>query len=176
MLDAAKSGAPWALERLWRTYAAAVAGYLRVQGADDPDGLTSDAFLGAFRAIAGFDGGEPQFRSWLFTIAHRRLIDERRRNGRRPVASLDEVAMDALGGAEDPEAEALRSLATARVRSLCDELVPDQRDVLLLRIVGGLTVDEVAASLGKSAGAVKALQRRALAALRRKMSREGVSL
>ena len=55
-------------------------------------------------------------------------------------------------------------------------LVPDQRDVLLLRLVSGMTIDETATALGKSAGAVKALQHRAAAALRRQIEREGVSL
>lgn len=69
------------------------------------------------------------------------------------MAALDH----ALPAAAEPgvDAEVLRRLATERVRGLCDRLVPDQRDVLLLRLVGGFTVEEVAVALGKSAGAVK---------------------
>lgn len=72
------------------------------------------------------------------------------------------------------EHEALQRLSAERVRGLCDRLVPDQRDVLLLRLVGGLTLQDVAAALGKSKGAVKALQRRALVG--RIHDREGVPL
>ncbi len=59
-------------------------GYLRVQGAREPEDLTSEVFLGAFRGLSGFSGDEDQFRSWVFTIAHRRLTDERRRVSHRP--------------------------------------------------------------------------------------------
>lgn len=63
-----------------------------------------------------------------------------------------------------------------RVRRLCDRLAPDQRDVLLLRMLSAMTVEQAAEALGKSPTAVKALQRRALAAIRRLIEREGVSL
>ena len=59
-------------------------GYFRLQGAREPEDLVSEVFLGAFRSLDSFTGSEAQFRSWLFTIAHRRLTDERRRWARRP--------------------------------------------------------------------------------------------
>jgi RNA polymerase sigma-70 factor (ECF subfamily) len=62
------------------------------------------------------------------------------------------------------------------VHQLCEQLPPDQRDVLLLRLVGDMTVEQVAASLDKSRGAVKALQRRALVRLRSEIERQGVPL
>jgi RNA polymerase sigma-70 factor (ECF subfamily) len=104
------------------------------------------------------------------------LQDERRRRFRRPVADepFDEATGDQHGG--DVETDALRSLAGERVQQICAGLVPDQRDVLLLRIVGDLTVDQVAEVLGKSPGAVKQLQRRAFEAVRRRLDREGVTL
>ena len=74
------------------------------------------------------------------------------------------------------EDDALVSLATQRVRERIADLPPDQRDVLLLRILGDLTIEQIAVALGKSDGAVKALQRRALAALRKRIEREGVPL
>ncbi len=67
-------------------------------------------------------------------------------------------------------------MATERVVEFCGRLVPDQRDVLLLRLVAGMTVDEVAEVLGRSRGAVKALQRRGLGALHKIISGEGVPL
>jgi RNA polymerase sigma-70 factor (ECF subfamily) len=177
VLTAAQSGGQWAYERLYRSVAPAVAGYLRVQGAAEPDDLTSEVFERAFAALGTFSGDEAGFRSWVFTIAHNRLTDERRRVGRRPVRADCEVPERAGGGAaEDVEDAVARRLATERVRRLCDGLVADQRDVLLLRLLAGLTVDQIAESLGKSPGAVKALQRRGLAALRRRMERQGVPL
>lgn len=174
LLAAAQAGAGWALERVWQSYAAKVAGYLRVQGADDPEDLASEVFLGAFRAISTFSGDEPQFRSWLFTIAHRRLLDARRSRSRAPSIEPLDDAHDAPAG--DAADDVLRRLATERVRALCERLVPDQRDVLLLRLVAGMTVEEAASVLGKSPGATKALQRRGLAAIRKILEREGVPL
>jgi len=173
LLRAASAGGQWAYERLYRSLAPAVAGYLRVQGAAEPDDLTSEVFERAFSALGGFTGSEAQFRSWVFTIAHHRLTDEWRRRARRP-APADCALPDGPGG--DVEDEAVRRMATERVQRLCTGLVPEQRDVLLLRMLGTLTIDEIAEALGKTPGAVKALQRRGLAALRRQMEREGVSL
>jgi RNA polymerase sigma factor (sigma-70 family) len=173
ILGAAQAGAEWAFERLYRSLAPAVAGYLRVQGADEPDDLTSEVFERAFTRLGTFQGSEVQFRSWVFTIAHNRLADHRRQLARRPRPTYDLPERAAPGGTED---EALRRAATERVRRLCDGLAPDQRDVLLLRMVAALTVEEIAEALDKSPGAVKALQRRGVAAIRRQAERQGVPL
>ncbi len=175
VLAAAQAGAGWAAERLWTSLAPTVAGYLRAQGAAEPEDLTSEVFIGVFRSLGSFSGSEEQLRSWVFTIAHHRLTDERRRGGRRPQTAWGVEASD-RSPEPSAEHEALRRLSSERVRALCERLVPDQRDVLLLRLVGGLTVTEVAAALDKSEGAVKALQRRALVAARRIVEREGVPL
>ena len=176
VLDAARSGRPWAFEQLYRAMAPAVAGYLRLQGSSDPDDLTNEVFLNVFSSLASFSGDEERFCSWIFTIAHRRLIDERRACGRRVRLadwSIDELAEPAGG---DVEHEAMVNMSVERVRSLCRGLSPDQRDVLLLRLVAALTVDQTAEALGKSSTAVKGLQLRGVAAVRRHLEREGVSL
>lgn len=173
VLGAAQADEPWAYERLYRSLSPTVCGYLRLQGVHDPEDLTSEVFLGAFRAIRSFSGDEAGFRSWVFTIAHRRVTDERRANGHRPLLA-DAEPPERAGG--DVEEEALRRLSAERVRALCAGLAPDQADVLLLRVVSGFTVDVIADVLGKTPGAVKALQRRGLCALRRQIEREGVPL
>jgi|SRR5829696_89313 len=175
VLASARDGEPRALAEIFTTLSPLVAGYLRLQGSREPDDLTSDVFVGVLRNLGSFTGDESDFRSWLFTIAHRRLLDERRRLARRPVPEpLDSVPE--APALDDVEAEASRSITDERVRRLCESLVPDQRDVLLLRLLGGLTVDEVAATLGKTSGAVKALQRRGYGALSRRLQHEGVPL
>jgi RNA polymerase sigma-70 factor (ECF subfamily) len=135
----------------------------------------NETFMGAFSGIASFTGDEAGFRSWVFTIAHRRLVDERRRMSRRPDTAAD-YDEDIASGGGNAEEEALESLGDERVRVLLDGLVPAQRHVLLLRIVGDLTVEQVAAVVGKTAGAVKALQRRGLLALKKEISTRGVTL
>lgn len=175
VVEAARVGAPWAFRRIYEDLSPAVAGYLRSQGVADPDDLTSEVFLGVFRGIGTFSGEAAAFRSWVFTIAHRRLTDERRRRGRRPATtSLDAETLQAVGG--DVEAEALAGLGHEGVVRLLDGLSDDQRDVLTLRVVADLTVEQIAEALGKRPGAVKALQRRGLVALRKKIEREGVPL
>jgi len=74
------------------------------------------------------------------------------------------------------ETQVLRAAASDRVRRIIEQLGPEQRDVLLLRILGDLTVEQTAQVVGKSTGAVKALQRRGLAAITSALSREGVTL
>lgn len=176
VLTAAQLDSAWAYDRLWRSFAPGVVSYLRLQGASDPEDLTSEVFLGAFRRLTTFRGGEDQFRGWLFTIAHRRLIDEHRRAGVRPqwAATGDRGVPERPGG--DVEDDALRRLGEERVRKLCEQLVPAQRDVLLLRLVADLTVEQVAEALDKTPGAVKQLQRRGLAVLRQVLDHEGVPL
>jgi RNA polymerase sigma factor (sigma-70 family) len=173
-LEAARRRDPRAWELIWNWIAPAVGGYLRVQGAREPDDLASEAFIGVLRNLDSFHGDETAFRSWVFVIAHRRLQDERRRERRKPTP--DELRADAPLGGGDAETEAMARLAAARVEQLCARLGPDQRDVLLLRLVADLTVEQVAAVLGKSEGAVKQLQRRGLEAIRKICESEGVPL
>jgi RNA polymerase sigma-70 factor (ECF subfamily) len=175
VMAGARRGEARAFEDIYAALAPVVAGYLRLQGAHEPDDLTSDVFIGVLRNLGRFSGDEAAFRSWVFTIAHRRLLDERRRLSRRPPpAPLDDVPEPPA--ADDVEDDAWDGVRDAWVRELCRELVPDQRAVLLLRLLGGLTVEEVAATLDKTPGAVKALQRRGYAAIGRRLDRQGVPL
>jgi RNA polymerase sigma factor (sigma-70 family) len=180
VLAAARDGAPWALERMFTALAPAVTGYLRVQGSAEAEDLTSEVFVAILRNLRNFQGDEAGFRSWVFTIAHRRLLDERRRRARRPPPESLTDRADALErespAADDVEGAIDRSLGAERVRALCDRLVPDQRDVLMLRLLGDLSIEQIAGALGKTNGAVKALQRRGLAAVGRLLEREGVPL
>lgn len=167
VLAAAQADAGWAYHRLFKSLAGSVAAYLRSQGAEDPDDLTNEAFMRAFTRLGGFEGSESGFRSWVFTIARNALLDERRRRARRPAVDLHAPVEDQpVAGAER---QALDRLGTEQVRALLDQLAPDQRDVLLLRLVADLSVDQVAAVLGKQPGAVKQLERRAVATLRRRL-------
>lgn len=173
ILEAARLGIDWAWVAIYRELAPAVSGYLRARGAAEPDDLAGEVFLHLVRDLPKFEGTEPAFRSWVFTIAHHRLIDDRRRRGRRREEVTAEKP-DSVGG--DVEEEALHNLRHEALATIIKRLSSDQADVLLLRILGGLTVEEVATVLGKRPGAVKALQRRGLAAIRREIVRKGVSI
>ena len=176
VVRAAVAGAPWALEQLWSELAPAVHGYLASQGCREPEDVTSEVFVQVFSGIGRFSGSWPSLRSWVFTIAHHRMIDDRRRRSVRVVEPVGDLGDDDLASAPDIADAALVAVGTERVARLCARLGPDQRDVLLLRLVAGLTVDEVAETVGRSAGAVKQLQRRGLLALRAIFEAEGVTL
>ncbi len=174
VLTAARAGGEWAWARIYDDLAPVVLGYLRTRGATEPEDLLGEVFLRIVQDLARFDGNERQFRSWVFTIAHDRLVDDLRQRGRR---RLSPVAPEELGealGVGDAEENALVRLEGERVRELISTLSPDQQDALLLRVVADLSVEQIARAIGKRPGAVKALQRRALARLRQEMLRQGV--
>ena len=176
-IAAARAGAEWAWTTIYDELAPAVLGYLRARGAAEPDDLLGEVFLQAVRDLPRFQGSGPDLRAWIFTIAHHRFLDERRRAKRRPAEPApEEVLTERLPAVADTEPEALARVSEGHVSKIIEGLVPGQRDVLLLRIVGGLTIDEIAQALGKRPGAVKALQRRGLAAIRRDLERGAVSL
>lgn len=166
---AAQAGSARAFEQLYRVLAPKVAGYLRWHGAADVEASTNEVLAHVHRNLHRFSGDAAGFRSWVFTIAHHRMVDDRRATGRRPV-TVGDVPEELLTG--DAEADALAALGDDRLCELLGLLSPDQRDVILLRVVADLSLEDTAAALGKRRGAVKSLQHRALAALRRALERE----
>jgi RNA polymerase sigma-70 factor (ECF subfamily) len=181
VLAAARLGEPWAFETIYTDLAPSVIGYLRAQGAAEPEDVTQEVFVGVIRNLSRFSGDEQAFRSWVFTIAHRRLTDERRRRGRSKEEPVEEVADAASAAgvagaaAGDAAEEALGRLGTERIQILLDRLTPDQREVVVLRVLVDLSVAQVAEIVGKNEGAVKTLQRRAFNRLAKELEREGVS-
>jgi RNA polymerase sigma-70 factor, ECF subfamily len=175
LLGAAREGNEAAWQELYDGLAPVVLGYLRANSAPDPEDVLSEVFLQVARDIARFDGGERGFRSWVFTIAHHRLIDARRHSSRRPI-ELSAEPPEPSDSADDAAEEALARIGLEEVEQILATLSEDQRAVLLLRVVGDLSIEDVAKAVDKRPGAVKALQRRGLAAVKRAMSRKGVPL
>jgi len=177
-MEAAREGEHAALAAIYRDLSPAVLGYLRGQRAGEPEDLASEVFVAVVRGLTAFQGDERSFRSWVFTIAHRRVVDERRRRSRGweepvdPGDFADSLAGSRIGDVED---EALGRLGASWAMKMLGRLTPEQREVVLLRVLGGLSVAEVAIVMGKAEGAIKALQRRALRALAREIERQGVS-
>ena len=170
LLVAARRGDERAWTAIYREYSSPVLRYLRGRGASEPEDLLGEVFVQIVRNLPQFDGAARDFRTWVFVIAHNRLIDERRSAGRNPIDSVtDEVLTEAVGSGH-AEDDAMRRMADQRVMEVLNRLTPDQRDVLFLRLFARLTTEEVARVIGKRPGAVKALQSRGLAAIRREMS------
>jgi RNA polymerase sigma-70 factor (ECF subfamily) len=167
ILDAAKAGAEWAWRFMYDEYYATLVGYFRSQGSRDPEALAGDVLLRMSRTVHSFEGTEGKFRSWVFTIAHNRLIDERRSRSRRPEQL--EADPPELVAPDSTDGLALESAGTEWVVQALDLLSGDQREVLSLRVIAGFSIPEIATVTGKGEGAVKQLQRRALRRLAKQM-------
>ena len=146
-------------------------GYLRGRGAPEPEDQLGETFLQVARDLPRFTGDEAGFRSWVFTIAHRRLLDASRTRRRRPTAPLPPERLvpvsDALRESEqDIEAVAARLADRELLDGLLAHLTEEQREVLLLRFAADLDTATVGEVTGRSANAVAAITRRALATLR----------
>ncbi len=160
VLLAARSGDGWAFDELFRTWNRPVSGFVRARGVGDVDGVVNDVFLKAFGGIGSFSGDERAFRAWLFRIARNRVIDEYRKQGRAPDTTELHAAEAMASG--DVVADAEQRMGGERVVALLRLLTDEQREVLALRFVGDLTIDQIADITGKRRGAVKQLQRRGL--------------
>jgi RNA polymerase sigma-70 factor (ECF subfamily) len=168
VLAAAKAGDPHAWAQLYRWLAGPVRGYLAGRGAVALDDLTGEVFVQLSRGIHRFEGDLAQVRSWVFMVAHNRLLDERRRQRRERCDSVAPEDLEDAGNGGDVELEALTALGEAAIRTLLAPLTDDQRTVLLLRFVADLSLEDVATAMVKPIGAVKQLQRRALRSLQRR--------
>ena len=171
-LAAARVGQAPGFEWLWNRFGRQVAGFARAQGADDADGITNEAFLGAFRRVDTFFGNEDAFVAMLFAITRNKLIDEHRARSRR--VPTRQLVRDDDGHGGDVESDALSRIG-ADATSLLATLTDEQREVMHLRLIADLSLEQTAMVTGRSVNAVKALQHRATNALRRTISEEAVT-
>jgi RNA polymerase sigma-70 factor (ECF subfamily) len=164
LLARVRAREPAALAELYDRYAPALYAYLYRRLGDRPlaEDLTADVFLSALAALQGGRFAHDSLRAWLYRLAHNRLVDHYRRAERAPLL-LD----DAAAAPDDvPEAAGKRRQA-AWVRAALRTLTDDQQQIIMLRFGDGLSAPAIAAALGKTEQAIRALQHRALAALRR---------
>jgi RNA polymerase sigma factor (sigma-70 family) len=169
---AAQGGDGRAFGVLYESLARRVLTFVSLRGAADPEGTVSDVFVKVFTNLGTFRGNEAQFSAWVFTIARNTLIDEARRRRRRVDESeLDSETAEGLV-AGDVESDVMARLGDEWMREQLEVLTPDQRDVVVLRIAGDLSLEAVADVLGKRVGAVKAMQRRAFRTLAKNLGTE----
>lgn len=124
-----------------------------------------EVFLSVLPRLDTVHGGDAGLRTFIFSVAHARMVDDHRRQSRTPVKLSFEPELDQREDVS-AEKEALQRISPREVLGLLDGLPQDQRDVLSLRLVAGLSIEQTAEAMDKSAGAVKQLQRRALLKLR----------
>jgi RNA polymerase sigma-70 factor (ECF subfamily) len=163
----ARAGDARALGRLYDAYRDRVARFAagRLGDAERAEDVTSETFEAVLRNLASYRPGT-DFEAWLFTIARRRVADHFRRRSRRREVALDETVQPAVGG---PEEAVLSAERRAEVAGAFGRLRADQQEVLALRVLGGLSAAQVGEVLGKSEGAVRVAQHRALRALKEQL-------
>jgi RNA polymerase sigma-70 factor (ECF subfamily) len=169
-LRAAARGDETAFARLWRGAHPAVLRYLQVVVGDAAEDVAAEVWLEVARGLARFRGGEPEFRAWLFTLARRRAADLRRYSGRHPEQlTWDDAELD-RPAADDTAAVALENLSTRAALELIATLPPYQAEAIMLRVVAGLDVRQVAQVTGRRPGAVRVATHRGLRALSARLS------
>jgi len=141
--------------------------YRQVSDVEIARDLTSEVFLRLLQAVQKGNGPNRDAKAWLYRTAHNIVIDHYRRQQHRQHLPLYEQIVDS--GA-DPVTVAEVRLAATTVQQALNHLTPDQRQVINLKFLSGLSNQEVADVMGKPIGAVKSLQYRALAALQRRLT------
>lgn len=160
------------LDSLYRELQPALLRRLRSSHAEQAEDIAADVWAEVASLLPRFVGGDAAFRGWVYTLARRRLIDSYRRAGRRRTEPLALDGGDARS-CEHPEDEVVARLSIERTVARLHHLLPaDQAEVLLLRVVGGLTVEEVAVITGKQPVNVRVLQHRALRRLATRLEAE----
>jgi RNA polymerase sigma-70 factor (ECF subfamily) len=175
VVAAAQAGSEAAFSVLWRDGNPDLLRYLRVAAPEATEDVAAEVWVQVCRGLPGFQGDERAWRSWLFTIARRRAIDEGRRRSRHPVAPLDDVPRGREPRAADAEALAMENLATAAVIEAVLALPPLQAEVIVLRMLAGLDNEAVARIVGRSQGAVRVAAHRGLRRLAQILSPAGVT-
>jgi RNA polymerase sigma-70 factor (ECF subfamily) len=167
VLDRAKAGDDDAIADLYLSHVAMVYGYLMACRAPEPEDATSEVFTGMLRALDRFEGDRAAFRRWLMTITHRRLVDQRRRLHRNRIELIEPSALDSSSPRHlaDPGVGEMNQDLVAAFAELTDA----QREVLALRFVADVSLQDVCDITGRPMTAVKSLQNRGLAALRRRV-------
>jgi RNA polymerase sigma-70 factor, ECF subfamily len=162
----AKQGDSNAIGELYESHRLGIYRYLyyRTGDSQSADDLTSEVFLRMIRALAGYRQGQGSFQGWLFQIAHNLLNDHYRKNNGKTQVQLEEHIMeDPLNSRSRPVEQSLNAVT---LKQALEALSGDQRDVIVLRFITGMPINQVAQTLNKSEDSVKALQRRALISLR----------
>jgi RNA polymerase sigma-70 factor (ECF subfamily) len=168
VLAAAQLGQDAAVAVLYRQFNPALVRYLGAGDSTVAEDLAAEVWLAAAPKLPAFSGGEAEFRAWLFTIARRRLIDHGRRVARQRTRSAGAASQMDRAVGPDPGDLVTDSLsAQAAVDRLIAGLPSAQAEVVLLRVVAGFDVTEVAAIMGRSPGWVRVSQHRALRRLAR---------
>lgn len=139
--------------------------YFRVEDEKEAEDLTEEVFIRAWEGLPRYQHGKYRFVSWVYRIAHNLLVDYRRK--RKPIRLSDEHLKHMSSPDSSTEDEAAHSYNVGLVQQAVEKLTEEERQVVLLRFIEGLTHLEISAIIGKSEGACRVIQHRALTNLSR---------
>jgi RNA polymerase sigma-70 factor, ECF subfamily len=175
ILTDAQGGDEEAFAFLFRAIQPVLLRYLRVIAPEAAEDVAGQTWLQVVAGLAGFRGGEEAFRAWLFTIARHRAIGAGRARARHHTITLDQHESELRLAAPDASELALEAISTRAVLASLSALPRDQAEIILLRVVAGLSVQDVARMVGKSPDAVRAAAHRGLRRLAAAVDRAGVT-
>ncbi len=173
LIQRAKQGDPAAVSELYNLHVDRIYKYIRYRIGDEQtaEDITAEVFLRALESLGDYDDRGAPFSAWLYRIASARVIDFWRRSKRHQTAPLDDPQMqDSLVATDD--AVDVDFLQHQALLIALQQLTDDQQNVIVLKFMQGLSNVDIAQTLGKTEGAVKALQRRALEALARLLDKQ----
>ena len=163
-----------AFAELYEKYFDRIYRYIALKIGDkfEAEDMTQQVFLKALKSIDSFKWKDVPFSAWLYRIAHNQIVDHLRRSSRRPTSPLEEAVLHVEDPGGNPQTQVEVNFDLERMVAATRKLTPAQREVIALRFTGELPIAEVSRIMGKSEGAVKALQHSAVVALRRIMAVE----
>ena len=144
---------------------------MKIGNQTEAEDMTQRVFIRAYESIGSYKAQGAPFSAWLYRIAHNQMVDYVRKASKRPTVSLDESMP--IRGNSNPEHEVEIKIELEKVVSASRKLTKAQREVVSLRFGGGLSINEVAKTMKKSEGAIKALQHSAILALRKNLTAGG---
>ncbi len=168
VIERARTGDRDALATIFRAEHAGVLRYLRAMAVAHADDVASQVWVDAARSLHRFQGDATDLRRWLFTIARRRMIDAFRSRARRPEDAVGVPATRAVTEGADAAID-----RRAWAEDVLQQLPPAQAEVVMLRVVAGLDVAEVARIVDRSPGAVRVLCHRGLTRVLEILTRDG---
>ena len=172
LIRRAQEGDKQAIGEIYRTHVDVIYRYIwaRIRDDDVTEDLTAQVFLKALEGLPSYRPSGKPFLAWLYRIAYARIVDHWRKQERRVEVPLEDTLP-----AREPRPEELLEVEADWVTAidLVAQLTDDQQDVVILRFIGELSLAEVAETLGKTVGATKAIQYRALATLARLLEKRG---
>jgi RNA polymerase sigma-70 factor (ECF subfamily) len=174
LIRRAQQGDKQAIGEIYRMHVDVIYRYIWARVRDDSvtEDLTAQVFLKALEGLPSYEPSGKPFLAWLYRIAYARVVDHWRKQERRVEVPLEDTLP-----AHEPRPEELLEAEADWITAidLLAQLTDDQQDVVILRFIGEMSLADVAETLGKTVGATKAIQYRALASLSRLLEKRGGS-